>query len=200
MSNSMDDNDAAPREMTKWLRSVRDGSANIAPEIQEFVFDRLNAISHNVRKGWPRDATMDTHALVQEFFVKFLKARNIYVSSRGHFFNLAAAMMRQIFINSAREKSAKKRGGSLIGVELSDDMLMDLRSPESIILVDQLLDVLETERPIAARAFVQRHYARLTISEISEALEVSESSVKRQLKFANGFLKSQIMADAPAEN
>ncbi|MFK7888917.1 MAG: sigma-70 family RNA polymerase sigma factor [Gammaproteobacteria bacterium] len=181
--------------LTQWLRDSRDGEAHIAPEIHDFVCDRLNMIARHVRKGWPRDATMDTHSLVQEFFLRYLKAKNIYVADRRHFFNLAATMMRQIFINSARNKSTEKRGGGVPDLELEDYMLMDLRSPESVLLVDQLLDELEKQRPLAARAFIHRHYAQLKIGEIAEALETSESSVKRHLKFANGFLMRHVMAD-----
>ena len=61
-------------------------------------------------------------ALVNEAYVKLFGQRNVDWHNRGHFFAVAAQMMRRILVDHARHELSEKRGGNGVHVELHDSM------------------------------------------------------------------------------
>ena len=175
-------------DFTIWIQRSRDGDDNASRKIYEFAYDRLKQIARQSLSGWRADTTLDTTSLVHEFFIKHTRAENVEVEDRRHFYNLAACMMRQIMINSAKKKIAQKRGGELRDSEFVDGMLVDVRSPENLLVVDQLIESMEKSMPDVAEVFIYRTFARMTIKEISDAVGLSPSTVKRRVSFARAFV------------
>ena len=175
--------------LTQWISDTNKGNKQAEEALFCFVYAKLKLIARRTRRGWPKTNNLDTTALVHEFFLKYSRAAGPDVTSREHFFNLAAKMMRQIVINHAKMKIAEKRGGrDASSVDLTDRMVIDVDSPESLVLVDQLLSSLEKQNELAANVFICKRYAKLANHEIAEALDVSVSTVKRYLTYANAYL------------
>ncbi len=194
-STSIDATPIEQVELTKWIRRSKDGDREAEQAVYEFVYAKLKLIAKREHRSWPVDGTMDTTSLVHEFFLKFSKSSGGEIASRGHFFNLAGRMMRQILINHAKKKLALKRGGNAIVMELTDDMVVNVESPESLLIVDELLCQLEKEDEVAANAFICKWFARLTNKETAQALDVSLSTAKRKLARANVFLAEKMNPD-----
>ena len=185
----------ANENLTELIHGSRRGDSEASRQLYNFVYDKLKSTARRNRRRWGFDAPLDTTSLVHEFFEKYSKANQLDCEDRQHFFNLAARMMHQILLNSASRKTAKKRGGTARPVDYSEEMLVDVRSPESLILVDQLMRQLAESSPAAARAFACRRFASMTNDETAEAMGVSVSTVKRQLEFANAWLKRAMLPD-----
>src|SRR5262245_40194940 len=84
-----------------------------SPEMGELfdrVYDELRRLAHRVRGGRASE-TLQTTALVHEAYLKLASSRSLAVTSRAHFFAIAARAMRQILVDSARRQLAQKRGG-----------------------------------------------------------------------------------------
>lgn len=179
--------------LTQWISKSRAGDDKAQEAVFEFAYAKLKHIARKARGGWPQDGTLDTTSLVHEFFLKFSKSSGQGIESRGHFFHLAARMMRQIIINHAKHKMALKRGGDVPKLSMTDEMIVDVESPEDLLIVDQILTNLEAENESAANVFICKRYARLTNQETAQALDISVSTVKRHLAYANAYLTRQLL-------
>jgi RNA polymerase sigma factor (TIGR02999 family) len=116
---------------------------------------------------------------------------------------VAATAMRQILIDHARRRGARKRGGdqhkvnfdeleNLIGasapqIDLRDDVLL---------LLDECLTRLAGENERHVQIVECRFFAGMTIPETAEALGVSPATVKRGWAVAQAWLYREMRAEA----
>ena len=114
---------------------------------------------------------------------------------RGHFFAAASEAMRRILIDAARKRSRKKRGGTLVRVDLKDDDALVEVADETLLEVDEALQKLELQDPEAAKLVELRYFTGLTINETAEALGVSPRTVKRNWTYARAWLQRELMHD-----
>ncbi|MFK8017671.1 MAG: ECF-type sigma factor [Gammaproteobacteria bacterium] len=175
-------------DLTLWIRQSRNGHPGASDKLYAFAYDRLKGLARRSLGSWRSNDTLDPTSLVHEFFIKHTRARQVDVEDRRHFYNLAARMMRQIMINSAKAKYAQKRHAGQVDVEFMDGMLIDVRSPENLLIVDEVLDGLEKSMPEIAEVFLYRAFARMTIDEIADVVGVAPATVKRRYKFARAYV------------
>ena len=65
------------------------------------------------RAEWRHDRLQVT-AIVNETYVKLFDQREVDWQNRGHFFAIAAQLMRRILIDHARHQTRHKRGGKTV--------------------------------------------------------------------------------------
>ncbi|HRK32643.1 MAG TPA: ECF-type sigma factor [Tepidisphaeraceae bacterium] len=161
------------------------------PEDAEFarsVYDQLRLIARQRLSREGPGHTLQATALVNEAYLKLSKHASLSQLHRGQFFAAAAEAMRRILIDHARTKHREKRGGgarrALVDVaELSHDF-----DPEETLALNDAICRLEMEDPQAAQVVKLRFFAGLSVQETSEALQVSERTVKRDWQFARAWL------------
>ena len=96
--------------------------------------------------------------------------------------------MRMILIDHAREIQAQMRGGGLEGVPLSDDLVwVSIDSPEMLDL-NQALDELGALDAYKVQLVEVRYFLGCTAEETASLMEVSKSTVDRDLKFTKSWL------------
>ena len=83
---------------------------------------------------------------------------------------------------------------------LPDAKIASVAQSEALAALDDALQRLETLDPRQGQIVEQRYFGGLSIEEIADALGVSASTVKRDLRFAHAWLSSELGADAPAGN
>ena len=64
--------------------------------------------------------TLQATALVNEAYLRLLEIKQIRWEDRGHFFAVAAQLMRRILVESARARDAQKRGSGVRPVPNND--------------------------------------------------------------------------------
>src|SRR5579862_8480117 len=74
------------------------------------TYEELRRLASSVRRGDP-SATLNPTALVNEAWIKLSHSPDIAASSRLHFKRIAARAMRQVLVEAARRRHARKRGG-----------------------------------------------------------------------------------------
>jgi hypothetical protein len=87
------------------------------------------------------DHTLQSTDLVNEAFLRLNGGNPVLLQSRGHFIAIASRLMRQILVDYARSRGARKRDG---GYRIAIDDLGELPSGEDnvpIVALDQALDV-----------------------------------------------------------
>jgi len=177
--------------LTDLLRAAQAGDRSSADEVLRIVYDELKRIAHHVRRG--AGDTLSTTALVHEAWVKLGQAEDITIESRAHFKHLAARAMRQIALDEARTRQAKKRGGGDTPLTLDD--AIDGRIPDDPVAVldfDRALEELQQLDPRAAQVVECRVFGGLEVEETAEALGVSTATVKRDFRVARAFLADRL--------
>ena len=183
------------RDITTLLQAVRDGDREALDALFQLVYDELRTIAHAQRRRWSGDETLGTTAIVHEAYLKLAGANELAAVDRSHFFTLASRAMRQILLNYARDRKARKRGGGRAEVSLDRPIgiaEIDEAAADSLIALDLALEDLERIRERPARVVECRFFAGLTVDETADALGISPSTVKRDWAHASTWLRRRL--------
>jgi RNA polymerase sigma factor (TIGR02999 family) len=100
-------------EITQLLKAWGAGDQTALDRLTPLVYDRLRRLaSHYVRRE-RAGQTLQRTALVHEAYVRLVEGGDVDWQDRGHFFAVAAQVMRRILVDAARARGAEKRGGQL---------------------------------------------------------------------------------------
>src|SRR5262245_26425717 len=100
-----------PAEITQILHDWRDGSREALERLIPLVHRELSALaSRQLAREW-RQGRLQTTAVVNEAYMKLFDQREVDWQNRGHFFAIAAQVMRRILVDHARRSLREKRGG-----------------------------------------------------------------------------------------
>ncbi|HEX4953827.1 MAG TPA: ECF-type sigma factor [Thermoanaerobaculia bacterium] len=185
---------AAPGEVTRLLRALRDGDPGALERLTPLVYDQLRAVARRQLRRRRPGQTLETTALVHEAYVKLIDARQADWRDREHFLSVAAVAMRHVLVDAARRRMAGKRGGNELRVTLSDlDRLADGTGRGDdrvveILAVDQALAALTALSPRLARLVELVYFGGLTEEEAGRALGISDRTVRRDWRKARAFL------------
>jgi RNA polymerase sigma factor (TIGR02999 family) len=183
-----------PGTVTRLLSELDNGSPTALDELFPLVYQELRAFAHQQRRRWDGDTTLGTTALVHEAYLKLVGGARIGAHSRLHFLRIAAAAMRHILCNYARDRRAAKRGGDAprLSLEVLGDAAGQLTfsSEQSGMLLDldDALHRLEAVDPRLSQLVECRFFGGLTIEDTAAALGVSPATVKRDWALARAWL------------
>jgi RNA polymerase sigma factor (TIGR02999 family) len=123
---------------------------------------------------------------VHEAYLRLVDQSSPDWQSRSHFYGVAARVMRQILVDHARRKQAKKRAGEPVALEQAVSFQPD-RSADLVALDDSLTD-LEKMDARKCQAIELRYFAGLTMDEIAQAMNLSVETVRRDMRMAEAWL------------
>ncbi len=175
-------------EVTQLLLAWRAGDAGALDRLIPLIHAELHRIAGGFMRRERVDHTLQTSALVNEAYLRLIDAQQVEWQNRAHFFALSASLMRRVLVDFARERQARKRGGSLEQVSLDEAMAMELGSREDIVAVDEALTALAAVDERKSKVVELRFFGGLTEAEISEALQVSPETVRRDWRLAKAWL------------
>src|SRR5437870_2089645 len=192
---------ASAENVTRLLHQWRDGSRAALDRLIPLVYNELNALaSRQLAREWRPDR-LQTTAVVNEAYIKLFGQREVDWQNRGHFFAIAAQMMRRILVDHARHNMRDKRGAGVVHVELNDaastaaDRALDALDT---LAIDRALQKLEQLDPDQGRIVELRFFAGLTVEETAAALGVSAGTVKREWAIAKGWLYRELAGEGTA--
>jgi RNA polymerase sigma factor (TIGR02999 family) len=181
-------------------QKVRDKEADSRSEekralddIISLVYEELRRLASFVRKN-EVSATLNSTALVHEAWLKLKDSPYLSATTLPHFKAIAARAMRQVLVDEARRRSARKRGGAgeAILVALGDSVEEMASCDEEVIALDEALAELARLNPRQAQMVECRFFAGLNVAETAELLGVSESAIERDWRAAKAWLASKI--------
>ena len=110
---------------SELIQLWRAGDRAALDRLLPLVYEELRRVASRHLRRERADQTLRTTALIHEAYLRL--ARNpLQVADRCHFFALTSNMMRQILVDHARERLAKKRDGGC-RVTLTDDVAVSDR-------------------------------------------------------------------------
>jgi RNA polymerase sigma-70 factor, ECF subfamily len=160
---------------------LRDG----VPEINRLeslvpeVHGELRRLAARQLRHEAKRSLFQTAALVNEAYIRMAEKVPEF-RDRGHFFAIAARVMRQILVDRARARGRAKRAG--IRVSLSGLQTADPDNTADVIMLDDLLDRVAEFDERKARVVEMRLFAGMEVEEIASVIGVSANTVIRDWK------------------
>jgi RNA polymerase sigma factor (TIGR02999 family) len=177
-----------PGAITDLLARARGGESSALEELVPHVYAELRRIAgRHMRRERPGQ-TLQATALVHEAYIRLFKDEELSFENRAHFFGIAARAMRQILVEHARSRDARKRGGGLRRVTLDEGLASGQPAHVDLLALDEALERLATRSAAQARIVELRFFGGLTNEETAAALGVSPATVKRAWTMARAWL------------
>lgn len=178
--------------LAKW----KDGDTSAFAELMPLVYPHLREVAAAYIRRERNPDVLQATALVHELYLRLLKQKKAEWADRQHFYTFAAKIMRMILIDHARECKTKMRGGGFDRIPLSDDLLwVNIGSPELLDL-NHALDELGALDASKVQLVELRYFLGCTAEETADLMQVSKSTVDRDLKFAKSWLFRRVHPDA----
>ncbi|MCP5396102.1 MAG: sigma-70 family RNA polymerase sigma factor [Sphingomonadaceae bacterium] len=146
----------------------------------------LLAIARSRRRRSRMTDTLMTHDVLHEAYMK-VHGTGGY-RSVSHFLAVASLAIRQVIVDHARKKLARKR-------TTNDDQLFLPEfgeSPDQLVAIAQLLERLGEENPRWLRIVDARYFAGMTEQETALLLGLSDRTVRRDWTSARAWLSDKL--------
>lgn len=180
--------------VTRLLYEWKAGDPSALDRLIPLVYPELHALASRQLAGEWRHGRLQTTAVVSEAYLRLFGQRAVDWQNRGHFFAIAAQLMRRILVDHARRERRGKRGGDATPVALDESLASAEPALDAVdaIDLDRALKKLEQFDPDAARIVELRFFGGLTIEETAAALDVSPATVKRDWAVVKGWLHREL--------
>jgi RNA polymerase sigma factor (TIGR02999 family) len=175
-------------EVTGLLLAWRAGDAAALERLIPLVHAELRRIARGFMRKERAGHTLQTSALVNEAYLRLIDAHKVDWQNRAHFFAISASLMRRILVDMARERQARKRGGSAELVALDEAFVAGPGKREDLLAVDEALTALAAADERKSKVVELRFFGGLNETEIAEALQVSPETVRRDWRLAKSWL------------
>ncbi len=159
----------------------------------ESLYEDLLHIAEDWMRRERRSHTLQTAALVREAYLRFVELRRIDWRDRGHFFTVAAAVMRRVLIDRARAVKARKRGAQAVRVTLDEDHAAPGQAVD-VLALDRALRRLAERDESLCHIVELRYFAGLSVEEIGQALYLASATLKRRWSLAEVWLYRELHA------
>jgi RNA polymerase sigma factor (TIGR02999 family) len=157
------------------------------------IYDDLRARARRMLAAHQANS-LSTTMLVHEAYTKLMDGPTP-ITSEAHFFNIAAAAMRQIMVDQARYRYAQKRDQRVL-VTLGDELPTDGDSLIDMLVLDAALKRLRERKERLAQIVELHFFGGLSFIEIADLTDLSLSTVEREWRSARAFLYRDIKDSA----
>jgi RNA polymerase sigma factor (TIGR02999 family) len=177
--------------ITRLLRLAAEGDRGALDRIYAALYPELKRVARARLRQQGRGDDLGTTTLLHESFLRLVRASDLRLEDRRHFFAYAARTMRNIIIDSAREALAERRGAGAAHETLGGDAALqvaDSGTSAELIRVSDALHDLEKVDPELAELVEMRYFGGYTENEVAELQGVTERTVRRRWDKARAWL------------
>jgi len=180
--------------VTRLLQEWQGGNRDAFDRLIPIVYEELRTLASRQLAGEWRHDRLRTTAVVSEAYEKLFGQRQVDWQNRGHFFAIAAQLMRRILVDHARRELREKHGGGTVHVALDEAVATPVPAVDAVdaLALDRALQKLERLDPEQARIVELRFFGGLTVEEAAAALGVSPATIKREWAIAKAWLHREL--------
>lgn len=175
-------------DFTLILKSAAHGNPDQSDALLPLIYEELRKLARIHMSREFGNHTLQATALVHEAWLRLVEDGERTWQNRASFYSAASTAMRRILVEHARRKSSLKRGGNHQRLDIDELELADSEKEESILLVDEALELLEKVNPQRAEVVVLKFFGGMTNEEVAETLGIGKSSVVRHWTCARTWL------------
>lgn len=188
--------ESGPGHITRHLQDWCRGDETALERLTDGVYRELRRLAASMFAKESAGRTLQPTALVHELYLQLPSVQHLDWKSRAQFLNVAAKMMRNILVDHARKRNAKKRGGGQISLVL-DAHREDPALRADVLTVNDALERFTEHYPRQSRVVELRFFGGLTAEEAAQVLtvtgvECSLRTVERDWTFARAWLQNDI--------
>lgn len=184
-----DDTSRVSRLLRDWIA----GDSRARDELVPIVYGTLRRLANHYLADEHNARTLQPTALVHEAYVRLVEQGVPEWEGRGHFYGVAAHLMRQVLVDHARRRLSGKRGAGAVLVELEEasQLAAEGQSPE-ILALNEALEELASVDERKCRVVELRYFGGFTEEETARTLSLSIATVRRDLRAAEAWLSTKL--------
>ncbi len=175
----------------------------VEDEAFQHIYQELRKLANAYVANSGPNQTLQPTEMVHEVYLRLLKSQTTseergqpaIQNQRAYFFAAAARAMRQLLVDRARRRGAKKRGGEYVMVTLDDNAAPKGLSPAELLTLHDALERLEAAHPRPAQIVLLRYFAGQTVAQIAKDLAVTPRTIERDWRFAKAWLGHALADD-----
>lgn len=175
-------------DLTQILQAAGAGDTRALQQVLPIVYDELRRLAAQHMRRLPAGQTLQPTALVHEAYLRLVDRDGLPWEGRRHFFFAAARAMRDILIEQARRRGAKKRGGDQARLPIEGLNLVVETPAEDLLALDEALRELETTDEVGAQLVLLKCFMGLPQKEVAEIMGMPERSLDRKWRFVRAWL------------
>ena len=180
-------------DITVLLRAWGAGDEEAFGQLAPLLYAELKKIARHYMTQERRDHTLQPTALVNEAFLRLMKAQGLALQDRVHFLALAARVMRRILVSHAVQRQRGKRGAGAKNIPLDDDLaIASPASPEEILELNRALEELARVDARKAQMVELHFFGGLSFAETATVLQLSERTIRRDWVFVKAWLAREM--------
>ncbi|HEY2433224.1 MAG TPA: ECF-type sigma factor [Vicinamibacterales bacterium] len=181
-------------DVTGMLQRWRENGGQPDPRLVAAVERELRRIAGAYMRRERPDHTLQPTALVNEAYLRLVDS-DVAWEGRGHFFSIAAHLMRQVLVDHARKHRTAKRGAG----RRADRSVSNIAAPSTgdvdVLALHFALEELATLDARQAQIVELRYFGGLTEQEVADAMHLSPATIRREVASARFFLRRQLKQD-----
>jgi RNA polymerase sigma factor (TIGR02999 family) len=179
-------------ETTQLLRAWASGDQHALEALVPRVYPELRRLAGRCLRNERPGQTLQVTELVHEAYLRLADASRLDWQHRSHFFAVSATLMRRILVDRARRRTAAKRGGPAVKVDVDQVLDVSTRRAAELVALDDALTALAEFDPRKARVVELRFFGGLEVKETAEVVGVSPDTVIRDWKLAKAWLLKEL--------
>jgi RNA polymerase sigma factor (TIGR02999 family) len=180
------------KQVTQLLVNWRQGDEEALEQLMPIVYQELRKIADSYLRRERSDHTLQATALINEAYLRLIDQNIEQWQSRAHFYGVAAHLMRQILVEHARNRSAGKRGGGVVRLELDEALDYSQDQAAELVALDDALTGLAKFDERKCRVIELRYFGGLSGEEVAEVLGISAPTVVRDQRMAQAWLHREL--------
>ena len=181
-------------DVTRILDAAAAGDPKAAADLLPLVYDELRKLAAARMAEEKPGQTLQPTALVHEAYVRLVGGCQPQDwNGRGHFFAAAAEAMRRILVEKARRKLRVRHGGEHQRRPLDGhEPAAPAAEAVDLLAFSDVLDRLEGASPRRAQLVKLRYFVGLTLPEVAEVLNISQSTAEADWTYAKAWLTREM--------
>ncbi len=181
-----------PPDISRLIAAWSEGDEQALDRLIPLVYPELRRIARRHLGRCRVGQTMESAALVNEAYVKLVRAEGLHCENRVHFLALCSQVIRRILVDHARNRGYAKRGGGTVQVSLDEGVVAAKTRQVDVLALDEALASLSKFDPRKGRVVELRYFGGLSVEETAEVLGISPETAKRDWKMAKAWLFSEL--------
>lgn len=178
--------------VTELLHKWQDGDGQALDELIPLIYAELQRLARQCLRGERSGQAVHTGTLVHEAYLRLAGCRELKLQDRGHFFAIAARVMRRVLVEEARRRNSLKRGDGEWALPLDEKMMVSPEHTAEWVALDEALERLSHSFKRKAQVIELRYFLGLTIEETAAALGVTADTVKRDWRTGKCWLQREM--------
>jgi RNA polymerase sigma factor (TIGR02999 family) len=171
----------------QFLKELIGGNKQVMDQLMPLVYDQLRRLASRCLLAERPGHTLRATALVHEAYLRLAGSDGQW-EDRIQFYAIAARVMRHILVDHARSHRRQKRGGGAEKVALDEAIMVGEQPSLDLVELDLALQKLAVLDKRKSEIIELLFFGGLTYDESAAALNISTTTLHRDLKMAKAWL------------